>query len=207
MTKTIDKAAIKSGTLLLAIVLLVVHAPVGAKNSIGLQFSVHLGYFLNNDTIYTDLYGNGSIPLSFEAGIHFAQFFYLYTGIRYLKKEGETAITPEAFYPESYPIKLSIVSIPVALKIYFAKGKIKPFLGAGVYFHSYQETWESPANEHKGDKVDLLVLVGMEYWLSKMFSVMTQIKYIPLLTGEGSSLHRDINLGGMDLSLGVVFKF
>jgi len=175
------------------------------KLPVSISFS--FGYFQPKEAAFKDLYGNNKFQLNFSMRYVFMKNLYIYSGLRYLSCNGETKITGTVFQEEKYNLKLKMYSIPVGL-IYSRPFKnIHPFLGGGISYNIYQEKWDQFDISFEDKNLGFFLIAGVEYFISKRFSLLGGTQFTSIPTKKGSKLDENVNLGGTEFSIGFSFYF
>lgn len=169
------------------------------------SISLSLGYFLPEEQVFKELYGNHKPQLNLNMRYVLTQNVSLYSGLRYLSCKGETQIVGPEFQEEKYELKFTMYSIPLALIYSSAYTNVYPFFGAGVSYNIYQEEWEEFGISFEGEKFALFLIGGVEYFISKRISFLASAQYSWISTKQGGMLDKNINLGGIELALGISF--
>lgn len=171
------------------------------------SISFSFGYFLPQEKAFKELYGNNKLQLNFNLRYVLGKNLSIYSGLRYLACNGETKIAGPEFQEQKYKLKFTMYSIPLAFIFSLPFKNIHPFLGGGVSYNIYSEKWDQFDISFEDKKVGLLLIGGVEYFIGKRFSFLGRAQYSSIPTKQGSKLDENINLGGIDFSLGISFNF
>lgn len=175
------------------------------KPPVSVSFSI--GYFQPREDAFKDLYGNNKFRLSFSMRYELKKNLSLYSGFRYLSCNGETEITGPLFQDVNYSLKLKVYSIPVGLVYSHPFKNIHPFFGGGISYNIYQENWDQIDISFEGNSIGFFIIGGIEYFVSKKFSLLGRTQYSSIPTDKGSVLDDNVNLGGTEFSVGFSFYF
>lgn len=172
-----------------------------------LSISISAGVFYPLQESFRRLYGSSQWPVSFQLDFRLSEGFFVFTGFRYLFSRGETAIVGEEYMPEHYPINLAVSTVKLGLFYTFLPRRVFLFFGGGVNYNFYKERWEETPISFEGKRFGFLAQGGARYSLSQKFSLVARIEYSSVPTKASSKLASEINLGGLEFSLGFSFKF
>ena len=175
------------------------------KHPVSISFS--FGYFQPKEKAFKDLYGNNKFQLNFILRYVLMKNVSIYSGLRYLSCNGDTKIVGTEFQEEKYDLKFTMYSIPLALIYSHSFNKIHPFFGGGISYNIYREKWDQLAISVEDKKLGLFLITGVEYFISKRFSVLGRTQFSSIPTKKGSELDENVNLGGTEFSLGLSFYF
>jgi opacity protein-like surface antigen len=175
------------------------------KLPVSISFS--FGYFQPREDAFKDLYGNNKFYLNFSMRYALKNNLSVYSGFRYLSCSGETEISGPVFQEVKYNLKLKLYSVPVGLIYSHPFKNIHPFIGGGISYNIYQENWEQIDISFEGKNLGFFLIGGVEYFISKKFSLLGRTQYSSIPTNKGSALDENVNLGGTEFSLGFSFYF
>ena len=175
------------------------------KLPVSISFS--FGYFQPKEKAFKDLYGSNKFQLNFSMRYVLMKNISIYSGLRYLSCNGETKIAGPEFQEEKYNLKFTMYSIPLGF-IYSQPFKnIHPFLGGGISYNIYREKWDQFGISFEDKNLGFFLIAGVEYFISKKFSLLGRTQFSSIPTKQGSKLDENVNLGGTELSLGLSFYF
>ena len=179
------------------------------SDSLKLPVSVSLsfGYFQPKEEAFKDLYGNNKFQLNFSMRYVLKNNLSIYSGLRYLYCNGETEIAGPVFQEVKYNLKLKVYSIPVGLIYSHPFKNIHPFLGGGISYNIYREEWDQIGISFEGKSLGYFLTGGVEYFISKKFSLLGRTQFSSIPTKKGSALDENVNLGGTEFSVGLSFYF
>jgi hypothetical protein len=187
----------------IAVFLLVLGLTAAARAQ-ELSLSLAAGSFSASEKAYREIYGPG-VPFSVDVWLKLKGHFGLAAGYGWV---GDTGLAvPMDGGDAEYRVEFRRTSIPVVV---FYQLDFKAFdirLGAGLCAHRYEETWETVALGFKGNKVSPRFVMAASVALLGRFSLFGSVTYDTIPTGAGSPLVNEVNLGGLQLLGGVVFRF
>ncbi len=172
-----------------------------------LSTSFSFGFLQPRERAFKDLYGNNKLQVDFSIRYVLMKNVSVYSGLKYLSCTGETKIVGTEFQQEQYNLKFTMYSIPLAFVYSFSVKNIYPFLGGGVSYNVYKEKWDELDISEDGKKLGFFLIGGIEYFISKRFSLLGRAQYSSIPTKKGSKLDENINLGGTEFSLGLSYYF
>ncbi len=175
------------------------------KLPVSLSFS--FGYFQPDEEAFKDLYGNNKFQIDFNIRYVLKKNLSVYSGLRYLSCNGETKITGTVIQEENYNLKLKMYSIPLGLIYSYPFKSIHPFLGGGISYNIYSEEWDQIGISFEDKNLGFFLIAGVEYFISKRFSLLGRTQFSSIPTKKGSKLDENVNLGGTEFSLGFSFYF
>jgi hypothetical protein len=168
-----------------------------------LWISAGAGGFFAARTAYQRVYGS-SLALAGGVWLKLKGPFGLATGFDRIADSG-TAV-PLAGGEEEYPVRFHRTTIPIVAFFGIDGKTIGLRLGVGAGIHSYRETWQTVDLDYKGSKVSVRIVLAGSIALLDRLSVFCSAAYDPLLTGVGSPLASDVNLGGFELIGGLSYR-
>ncbi len=175
------------------------------KVPVSISFS--FGYFQPKEKAFKDLYGNNKFQLNFSLRYVLMKNVSIYSGLRYLSCNGQTKVVGPEFQEEKYELKFTMYSIPLALIYSYSFKKIYPFLGGGISYNIYREKWDQLSISFEDKNLGFFLIAGVEYFISKRFSLLGRTQFSSIPTKKGSELDENVNLGGTEYSLGLSFYF
>lgn len=173
------------------------------KSRASIAFS--FGYFMPQETAFRETYGNCALLFDFNIRYFLKKSISVSVGLKYLSHEGETKVSEPEIFEEKYKLKFTMYSIPIAIMFSFSHGNIRPFFGGGTSYNLYSEKWDQFNISFENKKWGMFFLGGVEYFISRKFSLFGKVQYNSILTNQGSKLARNVNLGGIEFSLGLSF--
>ncbi len=175
------------------------------KLPVSISFS--FGYFQPKEKAFKDLYGNNKFQLNFSLRYVLMKNISIYSGLRYLSCNGETKIAGPEFQAAKYNLKFTMYSIPLGFIYSHPFKNIHPFLGGGVNYNIYREKWDQIGFSFEDKNLGFFLIAGVEYFISKKFSLFGRTQFSSIPTKQGSKLDENVNLGGTEFSLGLSFYF
>jgi len=172
-----------------------------------LSISFSFGFFQPKEIAFKELYGNNKLQLNFNIRYVLMKNVSIYSGLKYLSCTGETKIIGTEFQEEKYNLKFTMSSIPFAFVYSYSFKNVYPFLGGGVSYNIYREKWDEWDISFEDKKLGFFIIGGIEYFISKRFSLLGRAQYSSIPTKKGSKLDENINLGGTEFSFGFSFYF
>lgn len=169
------------------------------------SISFSLGYFQPKEDVFKEIYGNNKLQLNLNMRYALIRNISLYSGLRYISCKGETKTVGPEFQEEKYELSFVMYSIPFALLFSSSHRSIHVFLGGGASYNIYKEEWGEFDISFKDEKLGLLLIAGVEYFISNRFSLLAKAQYSSIPTKQGVKLAENINLGGTEVSLGFSF--
>jgi len=179
--------------------------PAEKMSRFSLSFSA--GCYLPQQKSFRQLYGSVQFPLNLQVNYVLSPQADLFAGLRYLTSKGETEIVGPELVLESHPLDFGLYSGRLGICYYFLRTRLSLFMGAGLSYNFYKETWENTEISSEDKKSGFFAQAGTEYLLGKKYSVVGRIEYSSIPTKESSKLQKKINLGGLEFSVGLVLKF
>jgi hypothetical protein len=153
--------------------------------------------------LYGDIAGPIHAQLDFRIGGPFAVF----AGLRSLHDRGRAAIFGPAFDGAGDELKLVVRSLRAGVRVDSSLGGARIFGQLGAAWNAYRETWAAASLEADGSFPGIVLAAGGEISLSGPWALQLRLEYASLPTNEGGYLEPDIDLGGVDAVLGIVFRF
>jgi hypothetical protein len=168
-----------------------------------LTFSIGAGRFLASEGAYRQVYGSGP-AFAGDIWLKLKGRLGLAAGFNLLPDRGMAV--PMDGGDAAYPLKFRRTSIPLVVYYEFDVGDVAVRLGAGIGFHSYKEIWQTADLEFEGHKVSPRIVLGVSWALLDKLSLLFYANYDSIRTGAGSSLAKDVDLGGFQLLGGLAFR-
>lgn len=163
---------------------------------------VNVGYLALQDEVFQEVYGKGgaynNAELSFVLPFA-ARYVDVWTGVSQFKADGKST-----HFEEDTELKITVFSL--ALRYLIKSTKLTPFFGLGVDYYSYKETLPSGFDVPSvgGSDLGFHVQGGVLYRITPALFAKLLIKYNSAKTTENTI---DVNLGGMEYALGLIFRF
>jgi opacity protein-like surface antigen len=176
-----------------------------AENRLPRSLSFSLGYFHPNEESFKELYGGNTFQLNFNVSCVLLKSVSVFSGLRYISCKGETKIVGTEIQEEKYRLKFTMYSIPIGLICSFSMKNMHPFLGGGVSYNIYSEKWGQLDISFEGKKAGFFLVGGIEYPVNRRFSLLGSMQYSSIPTRQGAKLDENVDLGGVEFSLGFSF--
>jgi hypothetical protein len=187
----------------LAAVFLAVLGLAAAGRAQELSISLAAGSFRASEEAYRGIYGS-SVPFSVDVWLKLKGPFGLGAGFATLGDKGKAVPMGEG--GAEYPVKLRRTSIPVVVFYQLGLKAVDIRLGAGLGAHRYEETWETVDLGFKGSKVSPRFFAAASVDLLGRLSLFGSAIYDTVPTGAGSPLVGKVNLGGVQILGGILFR-
>lgn len=168
-----------------------------------LSLSLAAGNFSASDDAYRQIYGAGT-PYAADIWLKAIGPFGLAVGYGQIRDTGNAV--PLGENGTEYAVKLSRSSIPVVVFYQIDIKAVAVRFGAGLGFHHYEETWETVDLGFEGNKASPRFVIAASVDLLGRLSLFGSATFDTIPTGAGSPLSRDVNLGGLQILGGVVFR-
>lgn len=165
-----------------------------------LSLGLSSGLFFAKNTTYWDIYGL-SIPLEAELRLGMFRNLGLAAGISCVRDSGQAVNVNRG--SDGYPVRIRMVSFPFSAYIQFPLDGVSLVGGAGLSFHSYEETWQTVSISHKGNTTKPFVYAGAECRVLPRIAARLTLRYETITAGKNPFLANEINLGGLTLLAGV----
>ena len=163
---------------------------------------VSVGYLALQDEVFQEVYGNGGIysttELSFVLPFS-TRYLDVWTRVSNFQADGKST-----YYEEDTKLKITIFSL--ALRYLIKSTKLTPFFGLGMDYYSYKETLPEGfiVPSVGGSDLGYHVQGGVYFRITPGFLAKFLVKYNVAKTTENDM---DVNLGGMEYALGLIFRF
>ena len=208
--KFLSKRFIVIGALVLASAILFISPALAQdqEKKTGLSISLSAGIFYPQQRSFRLIYGTVQVPLGIQLSWAPSTRVAFHLGFKHLSFSGNTIVIGPIFIPETYSIKFKNSSVRLGFSyVLRSRRKLTMFVGGGGSANFFKEKWEGLTLTRNGRKVGFYILTGNEYSLGKRFSLFSLLEYTNVPTGTGSRLIEKVNLGGLELSLGLRFWF
>jgi hypothetical protein len=187
----------------LAAVFLAVLGLAAAARTQELSVSLAAGSFRASEEAYRGIYGS-SVSFSGDIWLKLKGHFGLGAGFTTLGDEGNAV--PMGEDGAEYPVKLRRTSIPVVVFYQLGLKAVDIRIGTGFGAHRYEETWETVDLGFKGNKVSPRFFAAASVVLLGRLSLFCSATYDTIPTGAGSPLVDRVNLGGIQILGGILFR-
>ena len=159
-----------------------------------LEGSVEFSTF-SDDNLKNAIGSSGTL-FGLGIGFEFNKFNLILSG-KYLSKSGDTT----GFSEE---INFQMIPISLIIRYIIMKKSIQPFIGIGMIYCNYEEKVESAIFEDvSGSALGFLGELGMYLKFSKKVFVSFSAKYSMI---KDSPADTEVDLGGLSIAIGLVFK-
>jgi|GEM_PF-858443 len=165
------------------------------------------GIFYPSQSPVRTLYGNVSFPLHFQLDVRLGGAFSVVAAYRFLGASGSTVIVGPSVEEESYGLRLNIHSVRAGFRLDSALGRSRIFAQFGAAYNVYQESWKDAGISVDGRLAGIFLAAGTEIPVGRAWAVQLRLEYASVPTDKGGLLDPDIDLGGADAVLGVVYRF
>jgi hypothetical protein len=171
-----------------------------------LAVSAAVGISSPADESVNQVYAGTHVPWSLDADVRVVGGLSAFAGFRSLAVDGQASgIDPSSGVSDD--TRLTTRSIMFGVRIHLGRGRLGFFAGGGTALTSYTETWPDVDSGFSGDVWGPAVHGGVQYRVWRRIGVIGRVDYFRAVTGEGSLLDNDVNLGGLDVSTGVTIRF
>lgn len=178
-------------------------APSPASSRVkDMSIGFNMGYFFFQDSAFQDLYSKSALfyrgEMSFTLPLVINNID-VWTAVTHFKKNGKTSLYAE-------DLSFSFTSFSIALRYLREISIFTPFVGGGIDYISYKETF--PANfivpSMGGSDLGFHFQGGVYVRVTPYLSGKLQIRY---LTSKTTENNLDVNLGGVEYAFGLIFHF
>jgi len=161
------------------------------------------GFFFLQDQIFKELYGKGAPFFGVEMTLRFPirepHGLDIGSGARILSKKGQTSYTEEG-------LSLRLTDLWLSLRYSFDTGRFGLFLGPGVEYVLYKETYDPtfPIDSSNGSQAGMHLTGGGYVHLTSGLSLKGYVKYCLVETDKQGFR---VNLGGTEWGVGILYRF
>ena len=205
--KTTDKRSPRAAALLLAVSLfLPLLSPPGlaaAEPARPPRFFVGVlaGYFYPGQGTFRKIYDQPAWPIELQLGWSLNRKISVFGAVRYLATTGNTVLLDARQAEESYVLRWRQATLRLGVNYWPWPSRFAPFLGAGLSYSFYREQWQDAPLRTEGGKTGFFVQAGGRYRLGRRWHALAQLEYSFIPAGSGA--RGTVNLGGINLSLGL----
>jgi len=173
----------------------------------GISFGLSAGLFYSQEKAFRVLYGTVHIPLGVQLSCALSERIGFLVGYKYLSSSGGTVLIGPGFVQETHPLsfKNSSLRFGATYNVNLAK-RSAMFVGGGASYNFFKERWEVIPLSRNGKKFGFFIQTGNVHDFGKRFSILTVLEYTNIPTGKGAKLQEGVNLGGLELALGLSFR-
>jgi opacity protein-like surface antigen len=167
-----------------------------------MSFGISSGFLTLQDDAFRDAYGEGGIFYKGEYSFYLPikiESIDIWTGVTFFQKNGQTTLTEEE-------LKLRITTFSLALRYLRKLSRFTPFVGIGIDYIVYKETYPEDfiVASVGGSDLGFHAQAGTYIDVLKSLSIKVHIKYNLAETTEDVVT---VNLGGIEYGIGLVFRF
>lgn len=161
------------------------------------------GLYLMSDDVFKEVYGSSLFfygsEYSFNLPIRSIKSLNIWMGIKRMSKSGQTTFLEEE-------INLRMLHFSFALRYLYPAGRFAPFLGPGIDYINYKESYpeDFPIDSVEGSKLGFHIQGGTYFKITEHLATKLFMKYIIANTTENEV---DVNLGGLELGISFVYLF
>ena len=173
--------------------------PSNKKNN----FGIYYGVCYIQDQLFQNIYGKSSpyfgAEYSFKLPIKAIKYLDIWFGFSAWSKSGKTTYFEE-------DIKLGLSNFSLALRYIGQFGRFAPFIGAGIDYFVYKETYPEgyPVGSIQGSDIGYHLQVGTYIDIVSFLAGKIHIKYNSAKTDIENNI---INFGGVRYGIGLVIRF
>jgi hypothetical protein len=173
----------------------------------GFSVSLSAGLFYPQERAFRVLYGTVQIPVGVHFSYQLSQRIGFLVGYKYLSSSGGTVLIGPGFVQETLPLSFrnSSLRFGATYNVNLAK-RSAVFVGGGASYNFFKEKWDVISLSRNGKKFGFFIQTGNAYDLGKRFSILTLLEYTNIPTGKGAKLQEGVNLGGLELALGLSIR-
>jgi hypothetical protein len=171
------------------------------------SFALGGGIFYAAQGDVRTFYGDLSMSLHVQLDLRLRGPFAVVLGYRYLNAGGATVIVGDSFEEESYGLKLLVHSLRAGFRLDSSLGRMKIFGQVGGAFNLYEESWEGTDIAVDGRVGGVFLAAGAEIPFGRALAIQVRLEYASIPTAKGGLLEPDVDLGGADAVLGIVYRF
>lgn len=207
--KTTDKKSFRAPACLLTVLLLLPYLSLPALAGAGqvpqqrFFIGAAAGYFYPGQGPFRKIYHKPAWPVELQLGWNLNRKMSVFGAARYLETSGSTVLLAAQRPEETYALRWRMLSLRLGMNYWLWSFRFTPFLGAGASFSFYKEQWLDAPRTAEGKKTGFFIQAGGRYRLGRRWQALAQLEYSNLPAGSGAQ--GKVNLGGLDLSLGLRF--
>lgn len=183
----------------------IIDQPVWGKPRGDKTFTVGVlsGIYFMRDDMFKEVYESSTffsgLEYSFNLPFKFKPKLNTWIGFKHLSKDGKTTFLEE-------DVNLRMLHFSLALRYLFPMDRFVPFIGQGIDYINYKESYpeDFPIDSIEGSKLGFHVQGGTYFNINDFLAAKVFIKYLFAKTTENET---EVNLGGLELGIGFVFRF
>jgi opacity protein-like surface antigen len=161
-----------------------------------------VGYFYPQQGTFRNIYNKPAWPVELQLGWNLNRKMSVLGAARYLETSGNTVLLAAQRPEETYALRWRMVTMRLGMNYWLWPSRFTPFLGAGVSYSFYKEQWLDVPQETQSQKAGFFVQAGGRYRLGRRWHALAQLEYSSVPAGSGAQ--GKVNLGGLNLSLGLM---
>jgi hypothetical protein len=160
------------------------------------------GYFYPGQAGFRQVYDKAAWPVELQLGWDLGRKFTVFGAGRYVETSGRTLLLEAQRPGEAYSLRLRLTTLRLGANFRFGLSRFTPFIGAGGSYNFYRERWLDAPPTSEGRKAGFFIQAGGRYRLARRWHALAQLEYSLLPAGSGA--RGKVNLGGLNLSLGLM---
>ena len=160
------------------------------------------GYFYPQQGTFWKIYDRPLWPVEMQLDWALGRKVSVFAAARYLETSGNTVLLATQRPEETYALRWRMAILRLGMNYWLRPSRFTPFLGAGVSYSFYKEQWLEAPLATEGEKTGFFIQTGARYRLSRRFHTLAQLEYSSIPAGSGAQ--GKVNLGGLNLSLGLL---
>ncbi|HUU05128.1 MAG TPA: hypothetical protein VMZ49_04520 [Patescibacteria group bacterium] len=160
------------------------------------------GYFYPGQSSFRKIYAGPVLPVELQLGWTLNRKISIFGAARYLETSGNTVLLVAQRPEETHALHWRLATVRLGMNYWLWPSRFTPFLGAGFNAGFYKEKWLDAALATAGMATGFFVQAGGRYRLGRRWHVLAQLAYSSL-PAAGDGLDHSVNLGGLNLSLGL----
>ena len=163
------------------------------------------GFYFMQDEAFQDIYGKSALffggDFSVRLPIKSVKSIDFCLGFKYLQDKGKTDLMEEE-------TKLTITDFSLAVRYLKTLGVMTPFIGPGVNFIHYKETYGPgfPVESMSGSEVGFHIQGGTYINITSSLAAKLYFRYIIAKT-RNEEIDLNTNIGGTEWGAGLTFRF
>jgi hypothetical protein len=159
------------------------------------------GYFHPLQSTFRKIYNKPLWPVELQLCWALNRKLTIFGAARYLETSGSTVLLAGQRPEETYALRWRMATLRLGMNYRLGAARFTPFLGAGVNYSFYREQWRGAALATEGKKPGFFIQAGGRYRLSRRWHALALLEYSAISAGRG--VQGQVNLGGLNLSLGL----
>ena len=161
------------------------------------------GLYFMSDDVFQEVYGNSlffyGLEYSFNLPIKSVNSLNIWMGFKNMSKSGSTTFLEEE-------VNLRMLHFSLALRYLFPAGRFVPFIGPGIEYINYKESYpdDFPIDAVEGSKLGFHIQGGSYFNINDFLAAKLYLKYVIANTTENEV---EVSLGGLELGISFVYRF